>query len=243
MRMRALAKRNLLETLRDPLTLAFGAGFPLALMLLLTAIQRRVPVPLFAPERLTPGVLCFGQSFLALFGALGLARDRGSALLLRLLSSPATAADCLLGWALPLLGLALAQGALCLLCAFALGLPLSVRALAALAAALPGALCQIALGMILGSLLDDRQVGGVCGAALTNLTAWLSGAWFDLSLLGGALARLARALPFANAVDAGRAALAGDWGAMAGPLGISAAWALALGAASAAVLGRRLRAG
>ena len=240
--MLALAKRNFLEMARDPLTLGFGAAFPLALMLLLSAIQRRVPVPLFAPERLTPGILCFGQAFLALFGALGLARDQGSALMLRLLSSPATAADCLLGWALPLLGLAIVQGALCLSCAFALGLPLSVRTLACLAAMLPGAAVQIELGLLFGCLLDERQVGGVCGAALTNLTVWLSGAWFELSLMGGAAERFARMLPFANAVDAGRAALAGEWGAMAGPLGIVATWALALGAISTVTFARRMRA-
>ncbi len=242
MRTLSLAKRGLLEMVRDPLTLIFGAGFPLALMLLLSAIQSRVPVPLFAPERLTPGILCFGQSFLALFAAQGLSRDRSSALMLRLLCSPMTARDCLLGWALPLLGLALAQGTLCLGCAFALGLDVNPRALAMLAAALPGAACQIALGLLCGSLLNDRQVGGICGALLTNLSAWLSGAWFDLSLMGGAVERIARMLPFANCVDAGRAALAGDWAGVAAPLLIASGWALALSAAAGMAFARKARA-
>lgn len=241
-RILALAKRNWLEMLRDPLTLGFGAGFPLALMLLLWAIQSRIPVALFAPERLVPGVMGFGQAFLALFVALGVARDRGGALMLRLLCSPARATDCLLGWLLPLLGLALAQGALCLLCGFARGLPLNARALAALLALLPGALVQIELGLLCGSLLDERQVGGICGAALTNLTAWLSGAWFDLTLLGGAVERIARLLPFANAVEAARAALSGNWAALPLPLLNVSLWSLALGMVASLAFARRMRA-
>ncbi len=27
--------------------------------------------------------------------------------------------------------------------------------------------------------MTDKQVGGICGAALTNLSGWLSGIWFD----------------------------------------------------------------
>jgi ABC-2 type transport system permease protein len=52
-------------------------------------------------------------------------------------------------------------------------------------------------------------VGGICGALLTNLAAWLSGTWFDLDLVGGAFKTAAYALPFAH--DAGRAALAGNY--------------------------------
>ena len=44
MRMLAFARRNWKEILRDPLTLAFGAGFPLVLLLLFSLIQRNVPV-------------------------------------------------------------------------------------------------------------------------------------------------------------------------------------------------------
>ena len=87
------AKRNAREILRDPLTLIFGAGFPVILLLLLTMIQRNIPVSLFELESLTPGVVVFGYSFLALFAALLVSKDRGTSFLLRLFSSPMTAAD------------------------------------------------------------------------------------------------------------------------------------------------------
>lgn len=241
MRMLAFARRNWKEILRDPLTLAFGAGFPLVLLLLFSLIQRNVPVELFAPKTLTPGLAVFGQLFLTLFSAQLISRDRSSALMMRLLTAPMTAADFILGYALPLLPMAAAQGVLCLLAAFLLGLAPSWNALALLLALLPGALCNIALGLICGSLLTERQVGGICGALLTNLGAWLSGAWFDLSLVGGAFEAVARALPYANAVDAGRAVLEGSFAAAAGPLAVVWAYALGLGALAVVVFSRRMR--
>ena len=52
----------------------------------------------------------------------------------------------------------------------------------------------------------------MCGSLLTNLSAWLSGTWFDLELVGGAFRDIAYLLPFVHAVEMGRAALAGDLG-------------------------------
>lgn len=240
-RMCAFAGRNAKEMLRDPLTLAFGAGFPLAVLMLMTAIQRSVPVELYALRRLAPGIMVFGQSFLALLSAQLISRDRESALMMRLLTAPVTAADFILGYALPLIPLALAQGGLCLLAAFALGLEADWNGLVCLAALLPGALCNVALGLIFGSLLSQRQVGGVCGALMTNMSAWLSGAWFDLELVGGAFETFARLLPFAGAVEVGRAALAGRYADIGAPLALVCAWAVGLCAAAVAIFARRMR--
>ena len=69
MRMLTLARRNACEILRDPLNLAFGIGFPVILLLLLSAIQANVPVSLFEIGHLTPGVTVFGLAFMTLFSA------------------------------------------------------------------------------------------------------------------------------------------------------------------------------
>ena len=50
MKMLAFAARNTKEILRDPLNLCFGLGFPLVLILLLSAIQANIPVSLFEIE-------------------------------------------------------------------------------------------------------------------------------------------------------------------------------------------------
>ena len=227
MKLIAFARRNLMELLRDPLTLFFGAAFPLVLLGLMTLIQRNIPVNLFAIESLAPGVAVFGQSFLTLFSALLISKDRTSALTQRLMASPMKGGDFILGYALPLLPLALLQALVCLGCAVPLGLDPS-RLPFILAALLPSALMYIALGLLFGSILNDKQVGGICGALLTNLSAWVSGIWFDVKLIGGAFYQIANLLPFIHAVEAARAAAAGDVQALPAHLAVVCAYAAAL---------------
>lgn len=210
MRMLTFAGRNTKEILRDPLNLCFGLGFPLVLILLLSAIQANIPVPLFEIAHLTPGVTVFGLSFMTLFSATLIAKDRGSSLLRRLYTTPLTPLDFILGYTLPILPIAVAQSVICYIVALVLGLPLTVNILYAVIGILPVSLFYIALGLLCGSVLTDKQAGGVCGALLTNGAAWLSGVWFDLNLVGGAFRKIAYALPFVHAVDMERALLLGD---------------------------------
>lgn len=211
MRMLTFAKRNAKEILRDPLTLIFGLGFPIVLILLLSAIQANIPVSLFEIEVLTPGITVFGLSFMTLFSAMLIAKDRGSSLLQRLYTTPLTAMDFILGYTLPILPFAVAQSMVCYAVAILLGLDLTVNLLFAVLFVIPVSVLFIALGLLFGSILTDKQVGGICGALLTNLSAWLSGIWFDLELVGGAFQKIAYALPFVHAVEMERAVLAGNF--------------------------------
>ena len=210
----AFSGRNTKEMLRDPLNLAFGLGFPVVLLLLLTAIQRNIPVNLFQLEYLTPGIAIFGLSFIALFSATLISKDRTTSFLMRLFASPMRAGDYILGYTLPLIPMALAQAILCYLVAGLLGMKLTANVLLAVVVTLPAAVFFIGVGLLCGSALNDKQVGGICGALLTNVSAWLSGTWFDLDLVGGAFKKISYALPFAHAVDAGRAAMSGDFAAI-----------------------------
>ncbi len=207
MRMLTFANRNTKEILRDPLNLAFGLGFPIVLILLLSAIQANVPVGLFEIQHLTPGITVFGLSFMTLFSATIIAKDRTSSLLQRLYTSPLTAMDFILGYTLPILPIAVAQCMICYVIAIFLGLEVTASILYAILFIIPVSILFIALGLLFGSILTDKQVGGICGALLTNLSAWLSGTWFDLELVGGAFKRIAYALPFVHAVELERAVL------------------------------------
>ena len=209
MKMLTFADRNLKEILRDPLTLFFGLGFPLILLLLLSAIQANVPVSLFEVQKLTPGITVFGLAFMTLFSATIISRDRSSSLLQRLYTTPMTAVDFILGYTLPILPVALGQSVICYLAALALGLQPTIRILWAILMILPCAVLFVAMGLMFGSFLTDKQVGGICGALLTNLCAWLSGTWFDLELVGGAFKKIAYLLPFVHAVEMERAVLSG----------------------------------
>ena len=209
MRMLTFASRNTKEILRDPLNLAFGLGFPLVLILLLSAIQANVPVKLFEIQHLTPGITVFGLSFMTLFSATIISKDRGSSLLQRLYTTPLTPVDFILGYTLPIVPIAVAQCVICYIVAIVLGLKVTVNILYAVIFIMPVSILFIALGLLLGSILNDKQVGGICGALLTNLSAWLSGTWFDLELVGGVFQKIAYALPFVHAVEMERAILAG----------------------------------
>lgn len=211
MRMLTFARRNAKEILRDPLNLAFGLGFPLVLLMLLSLIQANIPVPLFEIGHLSPGVTVFGLSFMTLFSASVIAKDRGSSLLRRLYTTPLTPTDFILGYTLPMIPIALMQCIVCYIAAIMLGLEITVNILYAAVAVVPVSILYIALGLLFGSILNDRQVGGICGALLTNISAWLSGIWFELELVGGVFMKIAYALPFVHAVDMERAMLAGNF--------------------------------
>ena len=211
MRMLTFAGRNTKEILRDPLNLFFGLGFPLVLILLLSVIQANIPVSLFEIQHLTPGITVFGLSFMTLFSATIIAKDRGSSLLQRLYTTPLTSLDFILGYTLPIIPIAVAQCVICYISGILLGLEISLNILWAVLSIAPVSLLYIALGLLCGSALTDKQVGGICGALLTNLSAWLSGIWFDLDLVGGAFKKIAYALPFVHAVELERAVLLGDF--------------------------------
>lgn len=211
MRMLTFANRNTKEILRDPLNLAFGLGFPLVLIMLLSAIQANIPAKLFEIQHLTPGITVFGLSFMTLFSATIISKDRGSSLLQRLYTTPLTPVDFILGYTLPIVPISVAQCVICYIAAVILGLEVTINVVYAIAFIIPVSILYIALGLLCGSVLNDKQVGGICGALLTNLSAWLSGTWFDLELVGGAFQKIAYALPFVHAVEMERAILAGNF--------------------------------
>ena len=226
------AKRNLKEIVRDPISLGFGIVLPITLLVLLTIINSNIPAEaqnnMFEISKLAPGIGVFGLSFIALFAALLISKDRGSSFMLRLYTSPMTGSNFILGYLLPLLPMAVVQLIACFIAAAVIGLPITVNILVCIAVCLPITIVNIAIGLICGTCLNEKAVGGLCGALLTNVTAWLSGCWFSLDLLGGTFRKIAYVLPFANAVDAARAAVDGRFSDIPGSLWIVCAWAVGL---------------
>lgn len=211
MKLMAFSNRCTKEILRDPLNIVFGLGFPMTLLLLLSTIQANVPVPLFEIQKLAPGITVFGLSFMSLFSATLIARDRESALLQRLYTTPLSAMDYILGYALPIIPISVLQSAICYLTAIILRLPVTVNIIYATFMTAPISVLYIGLGLLCGSVFNVKQVGGICGALLTNLSAWLSGIWFDLELVGGTFEKTANLLPFLHAVKLQRAILVGNF--------------------------------
>ena len=205
------AQRCVKEVLRDPINICFGLGFPLVLLLLLSAIQTNIPIKLFEINTLTPGITVFGLSFITLFSATLIAKDRESAFLQRLYTTPLVSHNYILGYMLAILPLAIAQTVFCYIFAIFLGLTVRLNILFSIIGIVPIAIFYIGLGLLCGSVFNVKQVGGLCGALLTNLSAWLSGIWFDLNLIGDFFEKVAHLLPFIHMVEMEKMLLTGDF--------------------------------
>ena len=211
MRMLTFAKRNFKEIIRDPLNLCFLFGFPVVLLLLLSAIQANIPVSMFEIEHLAPGIAVFGLSFMTLFSATLIAKDRQSSFMHRLYTTPMKPHDFILGYTIPLIPIAIAEGVATYIFAIILGLEISINILLSLLILIPIALLYIGIGLLCGSVFNDKQVGGICGALLTNLSAWFSGIWFDLEIVGGGFKKIAYLLPFVHSVEMQRAVISENY--------------------------------
>jgi ABC-2 type transport system permease protein len=218
MRITLFAKRNTKEILRDTTNLFFGLGFPLILLVLLSVINASIPAEanntMFSIENLAPGLAMFGTAFMALFSGMLLSKDRTSSFLMRLFASPMTSLDFILGYTLPLFFMALAQAAITLFASCIAGLELTVNLLPAILMTALTSLLFVGFGLLFGSLMNEKAVGGICGALLTNVAGWLSGVFIPLDLIGGAFKKTADILPFYHGVQAIKATLSGKFAEM-----------------------------
>lgn len=228
MKILTFSNRCTKEILRDPLNLGFGLGFPTVLLLLLSAMQTNIPVELFNIANLSPGISVFGLSFITLFSATLIAKDKESALMQRLYTTPMKPIDFIIGYTLPLIPISILQSAVCYAVAILLGLEPNINIIWAILLVLPISLIYVSLGLLAGSLLNSKQVGGICGALLTNLSAWLSGVWFDLELMGEGFVKFAKILPFYHAVELERSAISGDLSSARTHLLVVLAYAVAI---------------
>ncbi|ANU24099.1 ABC transporter permease [Planococcus donghaensis] len=211
------AERNRKEILRDPMTLLFGIILPLIMLWLFSLMADNMPFDLFQLDQLAPAIIVFSFSFISLFSGMLIGRDKSSSFLMRIFASPLTATEYLLGYALPLVPVALIQICACYITALLLGMPMTFSAIPAFGVVAVISFLYIGFGLLFGTFFTDRQVGALF-AIFVNLTSWLSGTWFELDLIGGSFQKIAYYLPFAHAVEASRAAFAGDYAAVLVPM-------------------------
>ena len=94
MRMLNFAKRNFKELVRDPLSLVFEIVLPIFLLFIFQ--QFNIPAENYKLENFTPSIILFGFSFITLFTATLIAKDRTSSFLIRLGTSPMKSSDYIL---------------------------------------------------------------------------------------------------------------------------------------------------
>ncbi len=218
MRIVTFSKRNIKELLRDPLSYIFCLGFPIAMLIIMTVINNSIPkeanMTIFRIDNLSHGIAVFGLSFIMLFAALLLSKDRKSAFLTRLYASPMKAGEFIGGYYLPLLLLAAAQILISYTASLIIGAADGVTLntgrffLSALTLLLP-AVMFIGFGLLFGSLFSENSAPGLCSAVISG-AGILGGIWMDVESIGGGLKGVCEALPFYHAVRAARNIYAGS---------------------------------
>ncbi len=205
------AKRNMLELLSDPISLVFLIGLPAFLLLFMVSLNQNLPInDSFQIDQFLPATIVFSFSFLTMFSGMLVAKDRSSSFLNRMYISPLKAHHYIIGYLLPIWLIGWIQCILLTGIGLFLGLSLSIHLISGFLVLMFVSILFIALGLALGSLLKDQQVGPIA-SILVQVVAFLSGMWFSLDLIGGAFQTIGYLLPFAHAVDLTRHVMQGNY--------------------------------
>ena len=217
-KIKIFAVRNAKEILRDPLSYIFALGFPVVMLIIMTIVNNSIPpetgMDIFELRNLAPGVVLFGFTFVMLFTAILMAKDRCGSFLGRLYAAPVTAAQFITGYVAPVMVLGVLQCiityAVALIIGLVTGATLSLGGMAfSIVMLLPCLLMFISLGLLFGGIFNDRAAPGVCSILITLATI-LGGVWMDIETVGGGLLKAAEILPFLPAVELARGAVNGN---------------------------------
>ena len=197
MRTLNFAKRNFKEIIRDPLSIIFSVLLPLFLLFIFKQIN--IPNESYELHNFTPGIVVFGFSFITLFTAMLVSKDRTSSLLIRLGISPMKPIEYILGYMLSIIPLILIQNVLFFILAIVLGLSFSINIIWAILISIVVAILFIAIGIILGSLFSEKASSGISSIVI-QLVCFTSGMYFPRELLGDVFSKICEYLPFESCV-------------------------------------------
>ena len=193
MRTLNFAKRNFKEISRDPLSLIFAVILPLFLLFIFQ--QFNIPNESYKLENFTPGIVVFGFSFITLFTAMLISKDRTTSLLIRLGISPMKPVDYILGYIFSIIPIILIQNILFFILAICLGLSFSINIIWAILVSVVAAILFIAIGIIIGSISTEKASSGISSVVI-QLVCFTSGMYFPKEMLGSVFGKVCEYLPF-----------------------------------------------
>ncbi|MBR5540703.1 MAG: ABC transporter permease [Clostridia bacterium] len=193
MRILNFAKRNFKEIARDPLSLIFAILLPLFLLFIFQ--QFNIPNDSYELENFTPGIVVFGFSFITLFTAMLISKDRTTSLLIRLGVSPMKPRDYILGYLLSIIPIILIQNTLFFVLAIILGLRFNINIIFAILVSIIIAVLFIAIGIIIGSVSSEKASSGI-SSIIVQLVCFTSGMYFPKEMLGKGFGKICEYLPF-----------------------------------------------
>ncbi|MBE7028404.1 MAG: ABC transporter permease [Ruminococcaceae bacterium] len=193
MRTLNFSKRNFKEIARDPLSLIFAIILPLFLLFIFQ--QFNIPNESYNLENFTPGIVVFGFSFITLFTAMLISKDRTTSLLVRLAISPMKPADYILGYMLSIVPIILIQNILFFILAICLGLSFSINIIWTILVSIIIAVLFIGIGIIIGSISSEKASSGI-SSIVVQLVCFTSGMYFPKETLGKVFGTICKYLPF-----------------------------------------------
>ena len=246
------AKRNLLEISRDVLSYIFCVAFPIVMLVIMTLVNSSIPkeagMTIFRIDNLTGGIIIFGQTFVMLFTAINIAKDRGGSFLIRLFATPMKSSNFTNGYILPMILVAFVQAVISLIAAVIIALIIGEEIkllgfLLVLAAMIPSAFMFIAIGIIFGTLFNEKAAPGLCSIVI-SLGSFIGGIWFDVEGAGGVMYKISKSLPFFYCTKSVRSAIKLDltWETFGLPIIIVSASAIVLSILAVFCFKKRMKA-
>jgi ABC-2 type transport system permease protein len=154
-----------------------------------------------------PGIIIFGLLILIPTSARTMVRDKERGFLSRLLTTPTTPVDFLLGYSLCLVAITIAQIIIFVAAAWGLGMDIVGSLWLAFLIFFLTGLSSIGVGMVVASLSkSENQAEPLCWLISMPL-AMLSGCWFSIEMMPSYLRTVAYAFPYAHSIDASRGVL------------------------------------
>ena len=251
-KIKAFATRNGKEILRDPLSYIFCLGFPLVMLVIMTLVNESIPpetgMTIFRIDNLAGGIAVFGQTFIMLFTAITVAKDRSGAFLVRMYATPMKSMDFVLGYMLPMLFISIIQSVITyvasLVVAIIVGVEISIPGLLlSVVSLIPSAVMFIGFGMFFGTLCNEKAAPGLC-SIIISLGSFLGAIWFDAEGTGGVLLKICKCLPFYYCTKSARASMALKFGFLElwMPVLVVTACAVVIAAVSAVVFNKKMKA-
>lgn len=197
MRILNFAKRNLKELVRDPLSLIFAIILPLFLLFIFQ--QFNIPSDSYKIENFTAGIIVFGFSFITLFTAMLVSKDRTTSLLIRLAISPMKPAEYISGYILSLIPIISIQNILFYILAVILGLSFTINLVWSGLMSIVISILFIAAGILIGSIFTEKASSGI-SSIFVQLVCFTSGMYFPKEILGDVFSEVCEYLPFTPAV-------------------------------------------
>ncbi len=238
MRTLNFAKRNLKEIIRDPLSIIFAILLPLFLLFIFQ--QFEIPNEAYNIENFTPGIIIFSFSFITLFTATLVAKDRSTSLITRLCASPMKTRDYILGYTISVLPVVILQNVLFFITAILLGLSFSVNILFSIFVSMPVSVLFILLGILIGCFTTDKSASGV-SSIIVQLVAFTSGMYFSNDMIGKGFEIVCKVLPFSNCLDIVKGILIKDYTDLLVPVVIVIAYILAISLLTSVLFSKKLK--